>query len=147
MNSLQSGFFFFFFPLSSANVCYGKMAKWGNSWKHFLNSHFPLNWQFKNWVRRAKNCSKVLLEFGKDFGAKILSPICSKIATAVISCHKFWPVKVLHWRLMVPIFFFPLIQLFDIGTPLRLCFGRGVAKGCCVTFNSLYLLCILLDCV
>lgn len=51
-------FSFFFFPLSSANVYYGKMAKWGNSSKHFLNSHLPLNWQFKNWVRKAKNCSK-----------------------------------------------------------------------------------------
>lgn len=39
--------------------------------------------------QKAKNCSKVLLEFGKDFGARILSLICSKLPTAVISYHKF----------------------------------------------------------
>lgn len=116
------------FSLSSANVCYGEMAKWGNAWKHFLNSHLPLNWQFKNWVRRAKNCSKVLLEFGIDFGARISSSICSTLPTTVINCRKSWPVKILYWRLRVPsqLFFSHLLFKFLV---LEIHWGSVLAKS------------------
>lgn len=129
------------FSLSSANVCYGEMAKWGNAWKHFLNSHLPLNWQFKNWVRRAKNCSKVLLEFGIDFGARISSSICSTLPTTVINCHKSWPVKILYWRLRVPsqlFFFFTCYSNFWFWKSFEVLFWQKSSELLLLWFPALF---------